>query len=66
MLTLTLTLPEYLFRSELPDAITVMAYLPSWFAHYVNVHPRSASGYMSLKLYRGRRLIPEACSETKD
>ena len=38
---------DYVAFGDLSDAKTVMAQLPSWFAHYNTVHPHSALRYMS-------------------
>ncbi|WP_407811192.1 integrase core domain-containing protein, partial [Staphylococcus aureus] len=36
---------DYVSVNPLPDAITVIAQLPSWFEHYNTLHPHKALGY---------------------
>ncbi|MGC1356233.1 MAG: integrase core domain-containing protein, partial [Xanthobacteraceae bacterium] len=38
---------DYVRISPRPDARSVMCQLPSWFAHYNEVHPHKALGYRS-------------------
>ena len=38
---------DYVRVSPRPNAETVMRQLPSWFAHYNEVHPHKALGYRS-------------------
>ena len=56
---------DYVAFGALSDAKTVMAPLPSWFAHYNTVHPHSALKYMSPRMFRKHQLTNAACPETK-
>jgi putative transposase len=57
---------DYVAFGDLSDAKTVMAQLPSWFAHYNTVHPHSALKYMSPRMFREHQLTNATCPETKD
>jgi putative transposase len=49
---------DYVRVSPLPDAETVLQQLPSWFAHYNEVHPHSALGYRSPREFIAARSTP--------
>lgn len=38
---------DYVSVNPLPDAMTVIGQLPSWFEHYNTLHPHKALGYCS-------------------
>ena len=56
---------DYVAFGDLSDFKTVMAQLPSWFAHYNTVHPHSALKYMSPRMFREHQLTNATCPETK-
>ncbi len=49
---------DYVRVSPLPDAEAVLRQLPSWFAHYNEVHPHNAFGYRSPREFITARTIP--------
>src|SRR5206468_7301603 len=52
---------DYVRVSPVPDADTVLRQLPSWLAHYNEVHPHRALGYRSPREFIAR-LTPEGLS----
>ncbi len=48
--------------SSCPDAQSVMVALPSWFAHYDQLHPHRALGYRSPREFIAQRQTKEAMS----
>ncbi|MBX4935218.1 IS3 family transposase [Rhizobium bangladeshense] len=46
---------DYVSVNPLPDAITVIAQLPSWFEHYNTLHPHKALGYRSPREFLNRQ-----------
>src|SRR3954468_15605221 len=52
---------DYVRLSPVPDADTVLRQLPSWLAHYNEVHPHRALGYRSPREFIAR-LTPEGLS----
>ena len=52
---------DYVRVSLLPDADTVLRQLPSWLAHYNEVHPHRALGYRSPREFIARS-TPEGLS----
>ena len=56
---------DYVSFGDLSDSKTVMAQLPSWFAHYNTVHPHSALNYMSPRMFREHQLTNATCPKTK-
>ncbi|MBW9089614.1 IS3 family transposase [Rhizobium wenxiniae] len=46
---------DYVSVNPLPDAITVIAQLPSWFEHYNALHPHKALGYRSPREFLNRQ-----------
>ena len=52
---------DYVRVSPIPDADTVLRQLPSWLAHYNEVHPHRALGYRSPREFIAR-LTPEGLS----
>ena len=52
---------DYVRVSPVPDADTVLRQLPSWLAHYNEVHPHRALGYRSPRKFIAR-LTPEGLS----
>jgi putative transposase len=53
---------DYARVSPLPDAATVIAQLPQWFAHYNTVHPHKALGYRSPREFINSRSTGENMS----
>ncbi len=49
---------DYVRVSPLPDAETVLRQLPSWLAHYNEVHPHKALGYRSPREFITARSTP--------
>jgi putative transposase len=56
---------DYVAFGDLSDAKTVVAQLPSCFAHYNTVHPHNALKYMSPRMAREHQLTNATCPETK-
>src|SRR4051794_34144122 len=56
---------DYVRVSPVPDADTVLRQLPSWLAHYNEVHPHRALGYRSPREFIAR-LTPEGLSGSYD
>ena len=52
---------DYVRVSPVPDAETVLRQLPSWLAHYNQVHPHRALGYRSPREFIARS-TPEGLS----
>ncbi len=46
---------DYVSVNPLPDAVTVIAQLPSWFEHYNALHPHKALGYRSPREFLDRQ-----------
>lgn len=46
---------DYVSVNPLPDAMTVIAQLPSWFEHYNALHPHKALGYRSPREFLNRQ-----------
>jgi putative transposase len=46
---------DYVLVNPLPDAMTVIAQLPSWFEHYNTLHPHRALGYRSPREFLNRQ-----------
>jgi len=46
---------DYVAVNPLPDAMTVIARLPSWFEHYNTLHPHKALGYRSPREFLNRQ-----------
>lgn len=46
---------DYVSVNPLPDAMTVIAQLPSWFEHYNTLHPHKALGYCSPREFLNRQ-----------
>jgi len=55
---------DYARVSPCPNAIAVMAALPSWFRHYNTIHPHRALGYRSPREFIAARSNPETVSGT--
>jgi putative transposase len=53
---------DYVRVSSCPDARSVMAALPGWFAHYNQLHPHRALGYRSPREFIAARQTQEAMS----
>jgi len=53
---------DYARVSSCPDARSVMAALPGWFAHYNQLHPHRALGYRSPREFIAARQPQEASS----
>ena len=53
---------DYARVSSCPDARSVMAALPGWFAHYNQLHPHRALGYRSPREFIAARQTQEAMS----
>jgi putative transposase len=53
---------DYVNINARPDAVTVTAQLPSWFADYNEVHPHSALRYRSPNEFRDDKLSPNPCT----
>jgi putative transposase len=49
---------DYVRLSPVPDAPTAMRLLPSWMAHYNEVHPHKALGYRSPREFIAARSTP--------
>ena len=49
---------DYVRVSPVPDTETVMRLLPSWMAHYNEVHPHKALGYRSPREFITARSTP--------
>jgi len=49
---------DYVRVSPVPDAETAMRLLPSWMAHYNEVHPHKALGYRSPREFIAARSNP--------
>ena len=49
---------DYVRVSPVPNAATVMRQLPSWLAHYNEVHPHKALGYRSPREFIANRSTP--------
>jgi putative transposase len=49
---------DYVRVSSLPDAETLLRQLPSWLAHYNEVHPQKALGYRSPREFIATRSTP--------
>lgn len=47
---------DYVYLSERPDAVTVMAQLAGWFEDYNNFHPHSGLKMMSPREYRALKM----------
>jgi putative transposase len=56
---------DYVAFGDLSDTKTVMAQLPSWFAHYNTMHPHSALRYMSPRMFREHQLTDATCPEPR-
>ena len=52
---------DYVRVSPVPDAETVLRQLPSWLAHYNEIHPHRALGYRSPREFIARS-TPEGLS----